>query len=291
VRIPFRLVDVFTDRPLDGNQLCVVPDPVELSDQRRQAIAREIGFSETTFVTEAGGDRYAMRIFTPAAELPFAGHPTLGTAFVMVSEGRVKSPATQVLSSGEFGVEVDVEAGFARMEQRPPTLGREEPGGPDVAASLGLEVADLDPERPVQVVSTGLPYLIVPTAGQAALARVAPDPRRLPGLLNDLGADGVYVFCPEPSRDRSQVRARMFAPGVGMPEDAATGSAAGPLGAYLVEHGMVPLGRVTIMQGVEMGRPSTLLVDVDQADSGEGWTIHVGGGVARVGEGAFDLPD
>ena len=96
VNVPFRLVDVFTPRPLAGNQLCVVPEPGDLDDAEMQAIAKEIGFSETTFVTEATGDRYAMRIFTPGQELPFAGHPTLGTAFVLVSEGRVSSPATQV---------------------------------------------------------------------------------------------------------------------------------------------------------------------------------------------------
>src|SRR5437868_4681723 len=99
-----------------------------------QAIAREIGFSETTFVTEAGGDRYAMRIFTPAAELPFAGHPTLGTAFVMVSEGRVKSPATQVLSAGEFVVDVDLDGGFVRMEQLLPRFGPDEPGAHEVVS-------------------------------------------------------------------------------------------------------------------------------------------------------------
>src|SRR3954468_9890395 len=109
MELSFRLVDVFTDRPLAGNQLCVVPDaPSGINASLMQAVAREIGFSETTYVSEAGGDRYAMRIFTPGLELPFAGHPTLGTAFVLVSEGRVTSPATQVVPAGEYAVEVDL---------------------------------------------------------------------------------------------------------------------------------------------------------------------------------------
>src|SRR5580765_2651189 len=123
MRIPFRLVDVFTDRPLTGNQLCVIPDPVDISVELMQAIAREIGFSETTFVTSFGGDRYAMRIFTPAHELPFAGHPSIGTAYVLVSEGRVPSPVTQVVTAGEFALTADVAAGTARMRQLDPTFG------------------------------------------------------------------------------------------------------------------------------------------------------------------------
>src|SRR4029450_13202554 len=123
MRIPFRLVDVFTDRPLAGNQLCVIPDPVELDDDSMQAIAAEIGFSETTFVTAAEGHRYSMRIFTPGKELPFAGHPTLGTAFVLAAEGYVQSPVTQSSPGGEMRVEVDVGAGFARMRQFPPRFG------------------------------------------------------------------------------------------------------------------------------------------------------------------------
>src|SRR5947208_9401793 len=120
MRLGFRLVDVFAKRPLQGNQLCVVPEETSMTDARMLAVAKEIGFSETTFVTSAGGDRYSMRIFTPGGELPFAGHPTLGTAFVLVSEGRITSPATQHVAAGEFAMEVDGAAGTARMRQRDP---------------------------------------------------------------------------------------------------------------------------------------------------------------------------
>src|SRR2546426_9522738 len=125
MRIPFRLVDVFTERPLAGNQLCVVPDGAHVDEELMQGLAQEIGFSETTFVVGSGGDRYRMRIFPPGSELPFAGHPTLGTAFTLVSEGRVSSPATQSVPAGEIEVEVDVGRGFARMRQLAPTFGEE----------------------------------------------------------------------------------------------------------------------------------------------------------------------
>src|SRR3989442_15405968 len=121
MEVRFRLVDVFTERPFAGNQLCVVPDPpAELSSEQMQMLAAEIAFSETTFVTEAAADRYAMRIFTPAEELPFAGHPTLGTALALVSDGRVGSHPVQTTKAGDVPVEVDVDAGFAWMRQLAP---------------------------------------------------------------------------------------------------------------------------------------------------------------------------
>src|SRR6266700_1107778 len=156
MRVPFRLVDVFTDRPLAGNQLCVIPEaPAGLDAPLMRALAAEIGFSETTFVTRADGNRYRMRIFTPEREMPFAGHPTLGTAFVLVSEGRVASPAVQEVRAGEFHVEVDVAAGFARMHQHRPAFGPEVTDRARVAAALGLAVEDLHPDLPSQPVSTG----------------------------------------------------------------------------------------------------------------------------------------
>src|SRR5437763_11698743 len=123
MRVPFRLVDVFTDRPLAGNQLCVVPDGGGVPAELMQALAKEIGFSETTFVTAPADDACEMRIFTPGAELPFAGHPSLGTSFGLVSEGRVRSPATQRVAAGEFPLWVDVDAGTARMGQGSPVFG------------------------------------------------------------------------------------------------------------------------------------------------------------------------
>lgn len=285
MRIPFRLVDVFTDRPLAGNQLCVIPQPVALPGVLMQAIANEIGFSETTFVTEASGSRYSMRIFTPTLELSFAGHPSLGTAFVLVSEGRIQSPAVQTLPSGEFAMEVDLESGFARMEQLPPKFGPTVENRAGAARAIGLVEADLDEGLPVQIVSTGWPNMIVPVRDEAIVARATPDIRALRALMEPLGTDNCYLF----AASGPSVKARMFTYDPGIVEDPATGGAAGPLGAYLVHHGAAEIGRITISQGAELGRPSVLLVDV--LDGEAGLRVLVGGGVVRVAEGFFDPPD
>jgi trans-2,3-dihydro-3-hydroxyanthranilate isomerase len=288
VRVPFRLVDVFTDRPLAGNQLCVVPDPEvarRISPETMQSVAREIGFSETTFVTAAEESRYSMRIFTPGVELPFAGHPTLGTAFVLASEGRVSSQVTQHVEAGEFLVEVDVAEHFARMYQHSPWFGP--PVEDDlVAAAAGLAPNDLHSRLSPAVVSTGLPHLIVPAVDEGTLARARPDEAALGEVLRGAGADGFYLFA---LSGEGRAKARMFAADVGVSEDPATGSAAGPLGAYLAREGFLSSGRLTISQGEELGRPSTLLVDVEP--DGDSWRVSVGGGVYVVGEGAFEVPD
>jgi trans-2,3-dihydro-3-hydroxyanthranilate isomerase len=291
MRIPFRLVDVFTHRPLAGNQLCVVPDPVDLPPDSMQAIAKEIGFSETTFVTAVAHDRYAMRIFTPTVELGFAGHPSLGTAFVLVSEGWVGTPATQSVAAGDVPMEVDVDAGWARMRQFPPTFGDEVSDRDGIAAALGLDVADLHPELPSQVVSTGLAHLVIPAMNSSAVVKASPDPRALAALLEPLGTgelatDGCYLF----ALQGSKAKARMFTSDAGIGEDPATGSAAGPLGAYLAERGLMSPGRIEISQGAEIGRPSTLEVDVARSNGTGSWEIWVGGGVVAVASGHFDLP-
>jgi trans-2,3-dihydro-3-hydroxyanthranilate isomerase len=286
VRIPFFLVDVFTERPLAGNQLCVVPDAGGLDSSLMPRIAAEINFSETTFVTESGGDRYRMRIFTPGSELPFAGHPTLGTAFTLVREGRVTSPVTQSVPAGEIQVEVDLDRGFARMRQLPPTFGTVIEDRELLAAANGLRPDQLHPDLPAQVVSTGLSHLIVPARDEAAVASAERDPRALETLLAKAETDAVYLF----ASDRGgSAKARMFDVTRGIGEDPATGSAAGPLGVYMAARGIGGMpGTVAIRQGEELGRPSILHAEVGAA--GDSWTVHVGGGVQIVGEGAFDLP-
>jgi trans-2,3-dihydro-3-hydroxyanthranilate isomerase len=286
--LPFRMVDVFTDRPLAGNQLCVVPDaPPGLEPELMQALAREIGFSETTFVSEADGDRYAMRIFTPGLEMPFAGHPTLGTAFVLASEGRITTPATQVVPAGEYTVEVDVAAGRARLLQRTYELGPDLVDRDRVARSIGLTENEMHPDLPPRVVSTGNGHMIVALRDEHAVVRAAPDTGALVPLLNEVGAGGVYLFS---AIGNGTVKARMFAPDVGVMEDPATGSAAGQLGAYLAEEGVggVP-GGVLIRQGEEIGRPSELHLEVTRRD--DGFDVWVEGGVVIVGRGTFELPD
>jgi trans-2,3-dihydro-3-hydroxyanthranilate isomerase len=283
VHIPFRLVDVFTERPLAGNQLCVVPDGVEVPDGLMQALAQEIGFSETTFVTAAEGTRYRMRIFTPAQELPFAGHPTLGTAYVLASEGRIGPSAVQEVAAGEFRVEVNLRGGRAKVLQHPPEFGTRLDDRPQLSAAVGLEPEEIDAKIPAQAVSTGLNHLIVPARDTEAVVRAVPQAESIARLLAESGAEGLYLF----TLTEDGVKARMFVPDVGVIEDPATGSAAGPLGAYLVRYELHPPGRIVIRQGAEIGRPSVLYVEVVRSD--DGWEIWVEGGIAIVGSGAFEV--
>jgi trans-2,3-dihydro-3-hydroxyanthranilate isomerase len=284
VEVGFRLVDVFTERPFAGNQLCVVPEPPPgLDDATMALIAREIGFSETTYVTEAAGERYSMRIFTPEQELPFAGHPTLGTAFTLVSEGRVSSRLTQSTAAGDVPVEVDLRAGFGWMRQLPSLFGEPVVDRDAVARAAGLDAADLVPDLPIVPVGTGLVHLMVPVGGESALRRAERDGRLCREVADATLAESLYLFS---VRGEGDVMARMFDREAGIGEDPATGSAAGPLGAYLAVHGLAGMpGRVVVAQGELVGRPSFLHVDV-RADDGS-WSIRVGGGVRIVGSGAF----
>jgi len=282
--IPFRIADVFCERPFEGNQLCVVPEPGDLDGDTMQVLAREIGFSETTFVTEAAGDRYAMRIFTPGQELPFAGHPTIGTAFVLATEGRITSPATQVVAAGEYPVEVDLGAGRARMRQLPPVFGDVFEDRALAARAAGLEPGDLRGDVPMQIVSTGLAHLMVPVRDLETLRRASRDEPRVGEVCRATGGESMYLF----AETGDGVTARMFDWEHGVGEDPATGSAAGPLGAYLARYRLAGMpGSVRIRQGEQVRRPS--LLEVEVTAEGDSWRVVVEGGVAIVGEGVFRL--
>jgi trans-2,3-dihydro-3-hydroxyanthranilate isomerase len=285
MEVPFRLLDVFCDRPFAGNQLCVVPEmPEGLDEVAMRTLAQEIGFSETTFVTESGGDRYSMRIFSPDQELPFAGHPTLGTAYLMVAEGRVTSPAIQTTAVGEVPVEIDIEESFGWMRQLPPVFGPEFADRALVARAAGLEPGDLDPDLSAQVVSTGLGPLLAPVRDSETLRRAERDARATREVCERSGGECLYLF----AVTAQGVTARMFDAGAGVGEDPATGSAAGPLGAYLADRGRAGMpGRVVVAQGEQIGRPSFLHVEVAREEDRLG--VRVGGGVRVVGEGSFRL--
>lgn len=284
MEVPFQLVDVFTEVPFAGNQLCVVPDtPEELDADAMKTLAQEIGFSETTFVTEVNAEGYRMRIFTPTEELPFAGHPTLGTAFTLVGDGRVAPSSVQTTLAGDVSVDVDTDAGFAWMTQLPPTFRDAFEDRELLARATGLDVEDLHPDLPAQVVSTGLAPLLVPIRDEAALRRAERGVRTCEEAARRAGADYLYLFS---MRGDGDVMARMFDPFFGIGEDPATGSAAGPLGAYLAARGVGGMpGRMVIAQGEMVGRPSFLHVDV--RPDGDSWVARVGGGVRIVGEGVF----
>jgi trans-2,3-dihydro-3-hydroxyanthranilate isomerase len=284
VDVGFRLLDVFSIGPFSGNQLCVVPDAADLDAGTMQALAREIGFSETTFVTGVDERGYDVRIFTPGQELPFAGHPTLGTAFLLASEGRVGSSVLQRCGAGELLVEVDPDRGRGRMRQFPATLGAPFEDRATVAEAAGLIEADLSPDRPIRTVSTGLAHTIVPVRDAEALRRAAPRGELVGGVLRRTGGESLYLF----AHDTDAIVARMFDWELGVGEDPATGSAAGPLGVYLAEHGLAGMpGRVRIRQGEQVKRPS--LLEVEVARRSEAWTAWVGGGVRLVGRGAFSV--
>lgn len=267
-------VDVFTSRRFGGNQLAVFADARAIEPGRMQAIANELNLPETAFVVpaETGGD-HRVRIFTPARELPFAGHPTVGTAYVLAA-GR---DATLRLEEAVGTLAVTVRDGFSEMEQPLPVF-EEAPDRSRVAAMLSLETSDLDPGLPIEIGSSGNRFLFVPVTGAGAVRRAVPR-----GLT-----DAAYVFTTETAEPGSTVHGRMYAPWQGLAEDPATGSANGPLGAYLVRHGRSDGRRIVSEQGYEMGRPSLLFIRV--GGSRERITsVHVGGHCVIAGGGWVDL--
>ncbi|PZS09661.1 MAG: phenazine biosynthesis protein [Chloroflexi bacterium] len=281
--IPFVLCDVFGEQPFAGNQLAVFPDGSTLLDGQMAAVAREFGWSEITFVLPGKVPR--LRIWTPSGELPFAGHPTVGTAVVLALEEQLPTGPT-VLELGIGAVEVDVTltgpaAGEATMTQRAPEFEVVFEDRRLLAQVLGLLEEDLAPALPAQLISTGLPHFLVPIRSNAALARAQPRPDLFPALAMEIGVHWMYLFTVDTPESNRAARARLL--GVG-PEDPATGSAAGPLGAYLVRYGLHRAGEMEIEQGMEMGRPSLIRVDVPLI-AGEIGAVKVSGQVHVWGRG------
>jgi trans-2,3-dihydro-3-hydroxyanthranilate isomerase len=277
-------LDVFTSRPLAGNGLAVVHDADDVDEATMLGFARETKLSETTFVqtaTEDGAD-YRNRIWMTTRELPFAGHPSLGTA-VAVANARGDRQARYVQQTGAGLQPVEVELGDggrarASMLQEPARFGAEpEPGL--VLAALGLVDADAHPELPPQLVSCGNEQLIVPVRDEAVLARVHPDADALAAVLAQNNAICAYVCWPEGDGEAVQARG-YFMDGALVAEDPATGSAAGPLCAYL--HARTGTERIEIAQGVAMGRPSRITCDY-------GERVRVAGDVVVLVEGQVSL--
>ncbi len=294
--LPFYQVDVFTEKPFAGNALAVFPACEGLTAAQMQSIAREMNLSETTFVMppQAGGDA-RVRIFTPAVELPFAGHPSVGTACELVRLGVVpaKEPLTRVvleLGVGPTVVDVEVSAGqplAATVHQGPPTFGPPVPRA-RAAAVLGLTLDDLHPDLTPVPVGTGLTYVIVPLDSPQALARVSLDLELLAAFEHAHGEVYAFAFT---GRDEPWVEARGLFPLAGIPEDPATGSAAGPLAAYLAEAGLLAFGeRRVVAQGGQINRPSLLTVSV-VGDRAAIVDVLVGGPVRPVLKGELDLPE
>lgn len=296
-------VDVFTDTPFEGNQLAVFPEPSGLSDAMMQAIAQEMNFSETTFVwpKEGPGD-VRMRIFTPGQELPMAGHPTIGTTFALAAEGTIARGRDEfVFELGVGPTPVSLEWGrdgltFAWMTQLRPTFGATIAARDRLAGAVGVERTDLAGDLPAQIVSCGVPFLFVPLASRRAVDTVSIDRRALASVLRDSGVDehAVFFFTTERTRDAGEetVYSRMLAPGFGIAEDPATGSASGPLGCYLLQYGVVTAEvarRLLSLQGAAMRRPSRIHISIES--SGSAITrVRVGGKAVIVGRGELAPP-
>lgn len=283
----FHIVDVFATEPYAGNQLAVVESGGDLDDETMQAVAAEFGFSETTFVESADPTGARARIFTPTAEIPFAGHPTLGTAHVVrehLADGRPDRVVLD-LDVGEVPVEVRTVDGAETlwMRQQAPTFGETLPAA-RLADVLSLDAAAVD-DRPVQVVSTGLPTIVVSLSDRAALTRASVDGEAYEAVTGDREAKNVLAFCAEPRSGDNDLAVRVFAPGLGVPEDPATGSSNGCLAAYLARHASFGSDAVEarVEQGYELGRPSLLYLRAQDRDHAV--DVEVGGSVHPVARG------
>jgi trans-2,3-dihydro-3-hydroxyanthranilate isomerase len=296
-------LDVFTSRAFGGNQLAVFPDAAGLDTATMQAIAREMAFSESTFIfpAESPDTSVRMRIFTPGKEVPMAGHPTVGSAFALALDGRIPSGLSRWVFGLNIGpTPVDIEwkgdrATFVWMTQQAPQFGTVvyDAGGVSEAIGLRPDEVGLGDLR-VQEVSCGLPFVLIPLVTRAAVDRAVPNAAAMARLFarHSLRAEAVFVFSMEPANDGATVYSRMFAPALGVIEDPATGSASGPLGCYLVKTGLVPADRanaITSLQGARMGRPSWIHICIGADGAGEISRVQVGGEAVLVGEGTLTV--
>lgn len=281
MKLAFQIVDVFTEVALAGNQLAVFTDAAGIDATLMQRIARETNFSETTFVVGRAAGRAKVRIFTPETELPFAGHPTLGTAAVVLGQGAAAARIVLELGVGDVPVEVVPQPFGSACELEAPEAKKvADLDGGSLAAALGVKARDLDHSLPVQVWSCGNAFAFVPLRTKASVAETRCPAVNVPGTI------GVMPFA---RLSAGEVHARVFCPGAGVPEDPATGSCNAPFAAYLHANGGLDEGaRVTTSQGVEMGRPSKLVARLVRDAAGV-LRPRVAGGVVFIAEGVLSL--
>ncbi len=290
-KLTFYIVDVFAEEKYAGNQLAVVRDARRLSDVQMQKIAKEMHFSETTFILSdrkrKGG--YDVRIFTPEHELPFAGHPTLGTAYV-IQQRIIKDKVDRVvlnLGVGQIPVTFSYKGTRADklfMKQIQPTFGQSYRAD-EISSILSLSSNDIDGRFPIQEVSTGVFCFIVPLKSLDAVKRARVDRDKYFKLIEKTRAKSILVFCSETYNRGNDLNVRLFADYLGVPEDPATGSANGCLAAYLARHRYFAKSKIDVRveQGYEIGRPSLLLLKAE--DRAGKIDVHVGGRVIMVAEG------
>jgi trans-2,3-dihydro-3-hydroxyanthranilate isomerase len=285
----FFITDVFTTQRYGGNQLATFIDCESLSDQEMQKIAKEINFSETTFITSRqprdGG--YDVRIFTPNAEVEFAGHPTIGTAHIIRNKLRLTDADEIALNLRVGKVPVTFsETASIWMRQFPPKFGKQLDAS-TLARVLGIAVSDIDQRFPIEEVSTGFPTLVVPLRNLDALKRAKVDKDAYFALVSDAWAKLILAFSPEGYESSQHLSVRVFADYYSIAEDAATGSSNGCLAAYLVRHKVLGSPNIDVLagQGYEMGRPSTLALHANETNTGI--EVSVGGSVVDVAEGIW----
>jgi trans-2,3-dihydro-3-hydroxyanthranilate isomerase len=300
-KLQYRIVDVFTDCMFGGNPLAVFLDGRGVNDTEMQALAREMNLSETTFVLppDDPSNDFRVRIFTPGRELPMAGHPTIGTAFVLAREKMLPAGGDTLLirleeKVGPIPVRLEMKNGVPDkiwMTQPRPTFGPVFPNSVAVAEMLGIDPADIRNDLPIEVVSCGMPFLFVPVRDLATMRRLNFNKDLSHRALESLEVSEVFAFAMEVENTGSTVHSRMFAPELGIPEDPATGGASGPLGSYLVRHGVVtaqPKASIVSEQGIEMGRPSFIHIEITQ-EANEITEVKVGGQTVFVGGGEIEL--
>lgn len=303
--------DVFTDRPFEGNQLAVFPDARGLSPELMQTLTREMNFSECTFLmpAETPGTDIRMRIFTPGAELPMAGHPTIGTTFALADSG-VITPGTERFTFGLGVGPTPVELiwrpsassalsapsvlDFAWMDQRTPETRTPAAPEDDILRAIGVGREARHAGLPIEEVTCGVPFIYVPLASRDDVDRAEADVGALGRLTSAFASPlvGVFLFSLEPAGGDLTVYSRMFAPGLGVPEDPATGGASGPLGSYLVAHELVPAERwhdMVSLQGVRMKRPSRIHMRIHATAPNAITRVQVGGKAVKVGEGRIEV--
>ena len=287
--IPFYIVDVFAEVKYSGNQLAVVVSRNKLNGEEMQRIAKEMNYSETTFITSV--ENYDVRIFTPEVELPFAGHPTIGTAYIFQQEFMKEKAKTMSLNLkiGNIAILFKYKGEVLSetwMEHKEPTFG----GffAPEILAGiLSIDENDIDGRFKIQEVSTGIPALIVPLKSLDAIKKVRINHEKHAHLIKNTQAKTILVFCPETYNKKNDLNVRYFADYYGVPEDPATGSANGCLAAYLVKYGYFGKNRIDIRveQGYEIGRNSLLLLKAEEK-AGK-FYITVGGKVILIAKGTL----
>jgi trans-2,3-dihydro-3-hydroxyanthranilate isomerase len=296
-QIKYYTVDVFTNKRFGGNQLAVFPDASKIPEELLQKIAREFNFSETTFIypPENPSNDCKVRIFTPGVEVPMAGHPTIGTAYILLSQNLVKpkNPGFLMMEEKVGDIRVDFiseKTGFRSitMSQPLPRFGPVEKDYKLIAGILSVSSDEIDQRHPIQSVSCGNNFLYIPLKNLSAVHKADIRNELLKVAKAQLDSTELFVFTTETVYNTSDFHCRMFAPLFGIPEDPATGSAAGPFGCYLLQHGISDGSPVILEQGFEMGRPSILKVQIDgKKDKITG--IKVSGDVVLVSEGKMIL--